>query len=105
WWLVGAAKGGGGPFAGVLGELVDEFLPAARVFFLDLPARWSERIGLGRLRHAGLLELPCGRLRLLCELLTLVGRGPIAAARHDQRTRTRRIGEAEMYDRDAAHVH
>src|SRR2546422_4791876 len=72
-------------FARVLGELFDEFLPAARVFVLELHAGWPERIGLGCLWHAGLFELPCRRLRFLCELLPLVGRGPIAAARHDQR--------------------
>src|SRR6266511_3009249 len=97
-----AAHGVRRTFARVLGKLVDEFLPAARVFILKLHARRSERIGLRCLRHAGLLELPCRRLRFRCELLTLVGRGPIAAARHHQRTRALRIGEAEVECREAA---
>jgi hypothetical protein len=98
-----AAHGARRAFARMLGELVDEFFPAAGILVLELHARRSERIGLGGLRHAGPLELACRSLRFLCELLTLVRRGPVAAARHDQRTRALRVGEAEVERREAAH--
>src|SRR4029450_11341617 len=70
--------------------------------FFAPPPPLSERIGLGCLPHA-FLELSCRCLRFLGELLTLIGRGPIAAARHHQRARALRIGEAEMQRREATH--
>ena len=86
----------------MLGELLGEFVPAARVLVLELDPRRPERIGLDRLRHA-LLEFPCGRLGFRCELLALIGRGTVAATRHHQRARALWIGEAEVERRETAH--
>src|SRR5262249_27193823 len=101
--VVEVREGAGGGLAGRWRELADELFPAARVFILELHARRPQRISFGRFGHAGLLEPPRRRLCFLCELLTLVGGGPIAASGADQRTRTLRGGEAEMARRETAH--
>src|SRR5262249_10887096 len=89
--------------ARVLSELVDEFLPAAWILVLELHARRSERIGFGRLFHAGLLELSRRGLGFFGELLPLIRHRAVAAARHHQRTRALRVDEAEVQRREAAH--
>src|SRR6266567_4380646 len=89
--------------ARMLGELISELPPAARVLVLELHARRPERIAHSSLRHADFLEAPRGGLGLGGELRPLVGRRPVAATSDYQRTSAIGIGEAEMQRRKTAH--
>src|ERR1700720_3834517 len=87
----------------MLGELIGEFSPSARIFILELDAGRTERITFGRFGHAALLKTFCCRLCLGSELRTLIGRCTIATAGYHQGSRPLRIGEAEVQCRKSAH--
>src|SRR5207302_2183684 len=86
----------------MLGELLREFRPAARILVLELHARRAEgvfarRFGPVRLERGG------GRFALGTELVLLVRLGAVAAAGDDERARALRVRNAYMQRREAAH--
>src|ERR1051326_4712453 len=87
----------------MLRELIGEFPPAARILVLVLHPRRAERIALGGLLHAELLDALGGSLGLLGELLARLGRRAVAAAPDHDRARALRIDEAEMQAGESAH--
>ncbi len=87
----------------MLGKLVGEFPPAARILVLELHAGRSECVGFGGFRHADVLEAHRSGFRLFGELFALVGRCAVAAAADRERARPIRISEAEMQRGKSAH--
>src|SRR5689334_5830190 len=97
-----AAHGVGRALGRMLGELGCELVPAARVLVLVLDAGRADRVFRRGADHAGVDE-GGGLLAFAAEALAPVGLGAIAAAGDDERTRERRVPEAEMERREAAH--
>src|SRR6266508_1819455 len=92
----------------MLGELVGDFLPAARVLVLELHARGTDRVALACLGHAKCLEFLGRSLGFLNELLPLARRGAISAARDHERAYPVRIarvvGDAAVAPAEIAHL-
>src|SRR4029079_18537032 len=100
--LLHAAHGERRAFRRMLGELIGELAPAARILVLMLHAGRAQRIALGRLLHGQLFE-PLGRgFRFLGEFRALARRRAIAAARHHDRAGSVAVSEAEMKRAEAA---
>ena len=87
----------------VLGQRFLELGEAARILVLELNARRSVGILPGEGRHALVLQRPGHDADLGLELRRLVLLRAIADAGHDQRSRPRRVAEAEVEAGEAAH--
>src|SRR3954471_19516491 len=86
----------------MLGELLREFSPAARILVLELHARRAERVFRRRVEPVR-LEGRCGGFAFGAELRARVGSAAIAAARDDERARALWVGDADMQGRKPAH--